>query len=148
MDRMERLEAIEEIKQLKGRYVRALDTKDWALFESVWTDDAVFDFREGRGTFNPANILNGRRAIVERMQKVTPGMTTVHHIHSPEIEILSETTAHGTWALEDMSFTDTPDAAGHTKRHAFGHYHEEYRREGGVWRVAHGRVSRLRVSFT
>ena len=38
---MNRLLAIEEIKQLKARYFRFLDTKDWAGLTTVFTPDAV-----------------------------------------------------------------------------------------------------------
>jgi len=35
-----RLPDIEAIKQLKARYFRALDLRQWDLFASVWTVDA------------------------------------------------------------------------------------------------------------
>ena len=41
MDDLERLVAIEEIKQLKARYFRCMDTKDWEGFAEVFAPDAV-----------------------------------------------------------------------------------------------------------
>ena len=37
---MARLIDIEEIKQLKARYFRGLDMKDWVLWADVFTEDA------------------------------------------------------------------------------------------------------------
>src|SRR3546814_15174682 len=41
----ERLWAIEAIRALKARYFHGVDTKDAALLRSVFTDDAITDFR-------------------------------------------------------------------------------------------------------
>lgn len=45
MDLMEKLWAIEEIKQLKARYFRFMDGKDWAGMRTIFTADATFDAR-------------------------------------------------------------------------------------------------------
>ena len=45
MTEIERLTALEEIKELKARYFRCLDTKDWAGLQAVFSDDAEFDMR-------------------------------------------------------------------------------------------------------
>ncbi|BBZ71012.1 hypothetical protein MPRS_21050 [Mycobacterium paraseoulense] len=38
--------AIESIKQLKARYCRHLDAKDWAAWRTIFTDDFVSDTAE------------------------------------------------------------------------------------------------------
>jgi hypothetical protein len=43
---VERLVAIEDIKQLKARYFRLMDQKNWDGFEKLFTPDVVFDLRE------------------------------------------------------------------------------------------------------
>ena len=43
MDDIERLVAVEEIRQLKARYFRCMDTKDWAGLTDVFAPDAVMD---------------------------------------------------------------------------------------------------------
>lgn len=45
MDATAKLWAIEQIKQLKARYFRSMDTKDWATLEGVFALDAVMDMR-------------------------------------------------------------------------------------------------------
>ena len=57
---IERLTAIEEIKQLKARYFRCMDTKDWAGLQAVFSDDAEFDMRgEAADKSKAARIING-----------------------------------------------------------------------------------------
>jgi len=46
MNEIERMVAIEEIKQLKARYFRCLDTKDWLGYQCLYTQDAVMNARE------------------------------------------------------------------------------------------------------
>ena len=38
-----------EIAELLARYARAVDTKDWDLWRSVFTDDAYVDYRSAGG---------------------------------------------------------------------------------------------------
>ena len=45
MDNATKLLAIEEIKQLKSRYFRSMDTKDWEALRSIFCADATFDAR-------------------------------------------------------------------------------------------------------
>ena len=35
--------AIEQIRQLKARYFRSMDQKDWDLWEQVFTEDVLID---------------------------------------------------------------------------------------------------------
>ena len=41
MEPVERLEAIEQIRQLKARYFRSIDTKEWSGLPVAFADDAV-----------------------------------------------------------------------------------------------------------
>ena len=60
------------------------------------------------------------------------GVTTVHHGHMGEINIESETSAKGVWALEDMlHYSAGAPVAGFR---GYGHYHESYVCEDGEWR--------------
>ena len=55
MTENERILALEEIKKLKARYFRTLDTKDWAGYLGVFTQDAIIDSTEA---YTPKD-LNG-----------------------------------------------------------------------------------------
>jgi hypothetical protein len=65
----------------------------------------------------------------------------------PVIEILGESSARGRWSM----FDDLRLPAGHPwsgeqpiRRLGYGHYHEEYRREDGRWKISFMQLSRIR----
>jgi hypothetical protein len=142
MDLPERLAAIEDIKQLKARYFRCMDTKDWAGFATVFAPDAEMDMRGE----DPASGLNhGAQVIAEYVRNAVDALVTVHHGHMPEIEVTSETTATGVWAMEDLLRWPEGSGSAITWMHGFGHYHETYERIDGSWRITTLRLTRLRV---
>ena len=152
MDRLDRLWAMEEIRQLKGRYFRYLDTKDWTGMRTIWAEDAIFDARAGLtigdGTeTGPSDsddwLHSGRENIVAFIASVALH-PTAHHGHCHEVEILSPTDARGIIAMEDYMWP----VIGDTRRfrlHGFGHYHEEYRCVDGCWRIRRSKITRLNV---
>ena len=145
---LERLVAIEEIHQLKARYYRFMDTKDWAGLETIFTDDCVFDMRsEARDKSRAAEgLVIGAKAIAAAMRLAVEDLVTVHHGHMPEIEITSPTTAKGIWAMEDV--LRWPEGAPMKTLQGYGHYHETYEKVGNRWLIKSLRLSRLRVDVT
>ena len=97
MDDTTALLEIEAIKQLKARYCRYLDTKDWTAWRGIFADDFVSDTSEAGG-----KVIEGADAFVEFTRKSLRSQATVHHVHAPEIELTSPTTGNGVWALEDV----------------------------------------------
>ena len=128
---------IEAIKQLKARYFRLMDTKQWDAFGDVFTDDATLTASE-----DAAGTLRGRDAIVRRVSEVLRDATTVHHGHMPEIELHGDDRATGIWAMYD--YVDMPQLV----LHGWGHYHEEYAKRHGAWRIRSLRLTRLRRDVT
>ena len=141
MDAVERLLAVEQIKQLKARYFRCMDTKDWDGFAGVFTSDAVMDMSGETG--DDRGVTRGRDAIVAFVRSVIDAVETVHHGHTPEIEITSPTTAKGIWAMEDM--LRWPGRGPAWEMHGYGHYHEAYERIEGQWFISRITLTRLRV---
>ncbi len=135
---IDRLVAIEAITQLKARYFRLMDTKQWDEWAQVFATDCVMEIPE-------ADMVNhGRDEIVRAVSTALTGTTTTHHGHMPEIEITGEGTARGIWAMFD--YVEFPKDDGTTwGLKGYGHYHEEYRVEDGAWRIARTRLERLRV---
>lgn len=127
------LATLRELEELKYRYVRALDTKDWDLFASCFTEDATASYGE-RLTFD------GPDAIVAFMREnLGPTMITVHQVHHPELAVDGDE-ATGTWSLMDRvimtEFRFLLDGA--------SFYRDRYRRGAdGVWRIAHTGYERL-----
>lgn len=143
-------EAVRRIQELKARYFRCMDTKDWTGLRAVFASDAVLDVsaeavRHGRRP--EAGITRGGDAIVDRMMRSLEGVTTVHHGHMPEIRLVSDREATGIWAMEDMLRWEDP-ASPLAEMHGFGHYHETYEKIDGEWRISSVRLDRLRVDTT
>jgi uncharacterized protein (TIGR02246 family) len=137
---LQRLLDIETIKQLKARYFRTLDQKDWNGFGQVFAPDAVLELPE------VDMVVNGRDAIVASVSGFLTGTRTVHHGHMPEIEILDASTARGTWAMFDyVEWSSGSEPAERVGLQGYGHYVEEYVSEDGQWRIARSRLERLRV---
>jgi ketosteroid isomerase-like protein len=133
------------IQSLKARYCRLLDTKDWAAFSDLFTDNAVLDVTADTG--QPPFV--GRAAVIATIQAAVANARTAHQVHSPEIEI-DGNSATAIWAMQDRVIWDAghspiPPATGIT---GYGHYHEAYRRsEDGIWRIASLTLTRLIVEM-
>jgi uncharacterized protein (TIGR02246 family) len=126
------------ITQLKARYFRTMDAKDWAGMRTVFTDDVVMDTTDSGG-----GVVTGADDFLAFLSETLADVVTVHHGHMPEIELTSATTATGVWALHDLlRWPDGSELAG------YGHYHETYRKGDDGWRIASSRLTRLRMDFS
>ena len=81
---------VEAIRQLKARYFRSMDMKDWDVLAACFTEDLEADFREG-----PGMLAYGRDNYIEQISVILADATTIHHGHMPEIIILDEKSARG-----------------------------------------------------
>ena len=104
----------------------------------VFADDVVVDTTDAGG-----GVVSGADAFVAFLRKTLEGVVTVHHGHTPEIELTSATTARGIWAMQD--FLRWPDG---TELRGSGHYHETYERIDGNWRIKTSTLTRLHVETT
>ena len=140
---LEKLLALDAIKTVFHRRIRYMDTKQWHLYAALHTADAVTE------TYGDAPPVIGSEAIAQAietfMQDPKP-ITSVHHVHTPEINFTSETTANGIWPMEDRLWWSNDDRE--EWLHGFGHYHEAYRKEGDNWLISHRRLTRLRVTMS
>ena len=132
------MDDMEAIKQLKARYFRTMDTKDWDTMRQVFTDDVVMDTTDSGG-----DIVTGADHFLAFLRQALDAVVTVHHGHTPEIELTSASSASGIWAMEDM--LRWPDGS---ELHGYGHYHETYEKGDGVWRIKSSTLTRLRMDFT
>jgi hypothetical protein len=125
------------IQILKARYFRGIDTKDWELLASVFTEDVAIDVTDDVPDGRP---YTGRDTFVGTCAKVLRTATTVHHGHMPEITLVDDATATGIWAMED--YVDWGEDGGAFR--GYGHYHETYVRDGDEWRISSLKLTRLR----
>jgi uncharacterized protein (TIGR02246 family) len=130
-----RLADLEEIKQLKARYFRLMDTKQWDAWGDVFSEDCSMDSGPPG-----APTVHGRREIVAYVRGHIEHVVTTHHGHMPEIQLTGPDTASGIWAMFDQLRGPGFEVDG------WGHYHETYRRcADGRWRIASTRLTRLRI---
>lgn len=137
----EQLAAIEAIKQLRARFARSMDTRDWEAMRATIAEDCAFDAGQEA---NVEELWHGPADIVANIRRNFVGCTSVHHAHMPEITLTSATTATGIWAMQDLLRWAGPprvDLVG------FGHYHESYVCRDGRWQIQRFKLTRLRVDI-
>ena len=135
------MDDIEEIKQLKARYFRLMDSKDWDGLRSLFTDDVEVDVSS-----DGAGVFSGLEAFMAMLVPAIRDVVTVHHGHMPEIRLTSPTTATAVWAMEDhLQF---PGGGPVAELHGYGHYHDTYSKTDGGWRIAKMRLARLRLDVS
>ena len=124
------------ITELKARYCRCLDTKDWEGYAAVFADDVVLDTTAAGGP-----RFEGREAAVAGVRAAVERAITTHHVHSPEITVDGDV-AHAIWAMQDRNiWPESRSLLG------FGHYHETYVRRDGRWQIAESRLTRINVEM-
>lgn len=119
------LEAIHEITQLKYRYLRALDTKEWAEFEECFVPGATGDYA--------GLTFDSRATLVGYMREhLGPAVVTLHQCHHPEIDVDGDT-ATGRWYLQDRVLA----AEWRFVMEGAAFYDDRYVRTAAGWRIAH-----------
>jgi hypothetical protein len=143
---MSETDEFEALRRLKARYCRFLDTKDLDAWREVFTPDVTvtLDMAVSTGGADPQTA-----APVEGVDNFAPtvlgrleGVATMHHCHTPELTLTSESTAAGIWAMEDwLIFPDD------RQLHGAGHYHETYEKRDGAWRIKSLHLTRTILRF-
>ena len=129
-----------ELEELKYRYTRALDHKDWDLFAAQFTEDATAEYGSRLSFSGPDEIVAYMR------ENLGPTMITLHQVHHPEFTLDGDT-ATGTWSLQDrVIMTEYRYLLD-----GMSTYEDRYRRgDDGRWRISHTgyeRVFEHMVSF-
>ncbi len=125
------------ICNLKARYCRCLDTKDWDGYRAVYADDAILDTAPSGGL----RVEGADAAVAYVRSSISEDTITTHHVHAPEIEIDGDQ-ATGIWAMQDRNIWSSG-----RKLLGFGHYHERYVRIDGAWRIAETHLTRINVEM-
>jgi hypothetical protein len=130
------------IQALKARYARFGDTKSWPAFRACLADD-YYSRVTGAPRASPAHSdtyeVHGADAFVANAMTMVADIQPIHQLSLPEIAITSDTTATGIWALQDLLI------APHCIFRGWGHYHDDYVKVGGSWKIRNSVVTRIRV---
>ncbi|MCV7235401.1 nuclear transport factor 2 family protein [Mycobacterium branderi] len=120
---------IAAIKQVKYRYLRALDTKHWDDFADTLTEDVQGDY--GSSVGEELHFTN-RKDLVDYMRSALgPNVITEHRVTHPEITVSGDE-ASGVWYLQDRVIVAEFDFM--LIGAAF--YRDRYRRTADGWRIA------------
>jgi len=136
---------IESLRELKARYCRLADHKEWDQLADLFTEDASLRFYDAGGQIR--SQINGRDAIARKLENSVGAAQPIHHIFSAEFVISSATEAQAVWAMEDRLIQPEGVKARFQTMHGFGHYHEDYRLTGGRWLISKLQQTRLKLDF-
>ncbi len=138
METLQQLAARQAIADVKARYCRYLDTKQWDEFAALFTENFLLDVSEGTGL----PMVHGRDEAVAQIRSSIEEAVTVHQVHQPEMRF-DESGVQVIWAMQDRVIwsADKPSLVG------FGHYHERYVQQGAQWKIASLRLTRLHMEF-
>lgn len=115
------------ITALLNRYARAVDTKDWELYRTVFTDDAVIDY-------SGAGQIAGPRDEVVDWFKANFGVLpwTMHYITNIEAAIDGDTATVRAMFYNPMQLPGMAEMSS-----CGGYYHHEVVRTPDGWRSRH-----------
>jgi SnoaL-like domain len=124
MNGIESVDAV-EIQQLLARYSRSLDTRDWELYRSLFTEDAFIDYAASGGA-------TGQRDQVVEWLISTLGTFTwsgMHYITNIEAEVTGDNALVRAAVFNPMQF---PGMKALT--YIGGYYHHDMIRTPNGWR--------------
>jgi uncharacterized protein (TIGR02246 family) len=113
-----------EIAALLHRYARAVDTKDWELYRSVFVDDAVIDYSSNGIPAGP------RDEIADFLSKAFAAIPmSMHYITNVESRIDGDTAMVRAMFYNPMHLPGMPEMSS-----CGGYYHHEMVRTPDGWR--------------
>jgi hypothetical protein len=119
---------IEAIRQLKYHYFRCVDQNKIDDLRNVMTEDCTAAYDNGNFAFK------NRAEIIKFLSTVFPvPHMALHQGHHPEIRLVSDTEATGTWSFHDIVFYMKEKL----RLEGSGFYSDRYRKVDGKWRISH-----------
>jgi len=140
---IQQLSDIEDIKQLKARYCRLIDQKQWDELETNFVANASIEIAGAPGGAEDTQTFSSAHAFIEGLRQLMGPLVSVHQVHAPEIELLDPETARGTWTVSDRLVF--PEGSPLKILQGWGIYHETYAKVSGTWRFARVKLERLLV---
>ncbi len=128
----------EAIRELKARYIRLVDLKEWDAWRRLFTDDLHVEMQ---GT-----TLEGAGTYVDTVRGMIGHARSVHHEHTPELAFTEPDEAEAVWAqFVYLEWPSEPASGERRGVKVYGRCHETYRRVGGEWKIACHKQSEIRI---
>lgn len=122
------------IIELKARFGRLADAKDWEGFRAVFAEDATFDLGAGQ-------IMHGGATYAYAVRDMLEGAVSLHRFSMPEIDFHGPDEASGIWVLHDYNeWPSDPATGARCGYNGHGREYETYRRIGGEWKITSWRL--------
>src|ERR1700722_5507258 len=113
-----------EIHELLARYARGVDTKDWELWKSVFTPDALVDYSSAGGPVGPPHEI---ARWLEQGLQVVP--MTQHFISNIEVDVQGDKAKVRAMFYNPMQLPGMADMS-----FCGGYYHHEMVRTDQGWK--------------
>jgi hypothetical protein len=164
MHDLERLSAIEGVRLTKAHYELAVLEGDLERYASLFTENCVWDERGAfiartpvtgewdrtgcEVSYDVLEQLENRRAPWPRYGRASiletltskPAPALYHEMFNPQIDVIDADHAAAIWPFKDI--IHFPQGAPISRVHGWGHYHEQYVRDGDRWLIAELRLTR------
>jgi ketosteroid isomerase-like protein len=128
-DRLQELSDRRDIDDVLYRYAVALDSRDWDLLRSCFTEDAVADFLELGG------VNEGVEAIVALVHGALSGLDSSHHLIGTPLASVDGDTATAVCYLQAQHVFQGADGGDHYL--VGGRYEDRFVRTPAGWRIKH-----------
>lgn len=130
------LKDTEAVRNVKHAYFRCVDTANMAELKELFHPEVRVHFKGGTYEW----VLNGRAEYLEAIANGFHSQAAAQHNgHHPEIKILSETEATGTWYLHDIFWN--MDEKKRTNGTAL--YQDKYLKTDGRWQIIESTYERI-----
>jgi SnoaL-like domain len=125
----------QDISDLLVRYATGIDSRDWPLFRTVFTDDCRLDYGE-------IGVWNGVDEVTNFMDQ-THAMAghTMHRLTNQAIAVADDKASARTYVDAVIMFGDNQAGV-----NALGFYDDEIVRTADGWRIARRRFTNVRVT--
>ncbi len=114
-----------ELRELAYRYARAVDRRDWARAERLFTQDCVL--------VGPGYELVGRDGILAGLRRIDRFRATQHSVHNQLVEVTGDAATGETYCTAHHLY----ERDGRPHKLSWGiRYQDRFVREAGAWRYA------------
>ena len=111
--------------------------KNWDGWSSLFTKDYTLTVDGPNGK---ATVIESRDKAMAYVKERLAVIPSVHQGYSPFFEFKSPTRSPvGIWAMSDIIFSNPEKPGG-----GYGHYHDTYRKEDGIWKISSLHLTRLK----
>lgn len=124
-----------DISQVMHRYCMAVDTRDWDLLASCFTDDLEADFR----SFGAKEPVTGRAAWIDAVRGTVGGLDATQHLTANHMHRIDGDEAHLTAYLQAVHWLQND--VGDAEYTIGGRYDCDLRRTDEGWRIRRYRLS-------